>query len=134
MVLAKDEHGIKDAFVIPSETRSEAENIVMQLCAETGADDIKSATLKLLLEGALADGIANACLPAPGILAVLETCDLMDIRPQILGLQDLLEYVDPEHKIQKASPQTLGRWINSDTALDFLEPLTDSWFEDTEET
>ncbi len=134
MVLTKNKHGIKDAFVIPCETRPEAENIVMQLLTETGAGDISSSTLGLLLEGALADGITNGCLPAPGILDVLETCDLLDIRPQMLGLQELLEYVDPEHKVQKASAQTLGRWINSDIALDLLEPLTDSWFEDTEET
>jgi hypothetical protein len=106
----------------------------MHLRTETGAGDISSSTLKLLLEGALADGIVTGCLPAPGILDVLETCKLMDMRPQMLKLQKLMEYVDPERIILDASPQALGRWINSNIALDFLEPLTESWFEDTEET
>lgn len=134
MLLTKDGYGVKDAFVIPCENLEEAESIVMQSRLEGQGADIKASTLRILLEAAIADGVENNCPPAPGILDIMETCDLYNLRPQALSLQDLLEFVDPEHKIQDASPQALGRWINNDIALDFLEPFTDSWFEDSQET
>jgi len=134
MLLTKDGYGVKDAFVIPCQNMEEAQSIVMQSRLEGQGADIRPSTLEILLEAAIADGIENNCLPAPGILDIMETCDLYNLRPQALTLQDLLEFVDPEHKIQDASPQALGRWINNDIALDFLEPFTDSWFEDNQET
>ncbi len=134
MILIKAEYGIKDGFLVPLENNDGAEHMVGQLRAETGADDISADTLRVLLEGALADGLKNGCLPAPGFLDVIEACNLFDLRPQELDLPALLDLADPERKIQAASTQALGRWINDDMALDFLEHLTDSWFEDTGET
>ena len=134
MILIKAGHGVKDSFLVSSETNDDAEHMIMQLRAETGADDISAGTLRVLLEGALADGVANECLPASGFLDVIEVCNFFDLRPQELGLQSLLNLADPDRKIQDASAQALGRWINDDIALERLEPLTDSWFEDTEET
>ena len=90
--------------------------------------------LRVLLEGALADGLGHDHLPAPGFLDVIEACNLFDLRPQKLDLSALLNLADPDRKIQDASAQALGRWINDDIALDYLEPLTVSWFEDTEDT
>lgn len=134
MLLTKDGYGIKDAFVIPCKSKDEAESIVMQSRLEGQGADISASTLEILLEAAIADGVENDCPPAPGILDIMETCDLYDLRAQVLSLQKLLEFVDPERKIQDAVPQALGRWINNDMVLDFLEPLTDSWFEDSQET
>lgn len=134
MILLKTGHGIKDGFLVPPESSDDAAHMVGQLHAETGADDITGGTLRVLLEGALADGLEHGHLPAPGFLDVIEACNLFDLRPQELGLQALLELADPSRKIQDASAQALGRWINDDMALDFLEHLTDSWFEDSEET
>lgn len=134
LVLTKDGYGVKDAFVVPCASRSDTADLVMRSRIEANAAPICPATLKVLLEGALADGVENGCLPAAGILDVMETCRLLDLRPQILTLQRLLELADPEGRIQNASPQSLGRWINHPVALSLLAPLTDSWFEDTEET
>ena len=134
MVLLKAGYGIKDAFLVPPENSEDAEHMVGQLRAETGADDITGDTLRVLLEGALADGLGHDHLPAPGFLDVIEACNLFDLRPQELDLSALLNLADPDRKIQDASAQALGRWINDDIALDYLEPLTDSWFEDTEDT
>lgn len=134
MILLKAGYGIKDSFLVPFETDAEAEHMIGQICAETDADDISRNTFRVLVEGALADGLENGCLPAPGFLDVVEACNLFDLRPQELGLQALLDLADPEQKIQAASAQTLGRWINDDVALERLAHLTESWFEDTEET
>jgi hypothetical protein len=134
MILLKAGYGIKDSFLVPPETSDDAEDMVEHLRAETGADNISGDTLRVLLEGALADGLENGCLPAPGFLDVVETCELFDLRPQELDLGALLRLADPDRKIQDASAQALGRWINDDIALDRLAPLADSWFEDTEET
>jgi hypothetical protein len=134
MLLLKTGYGIKDAFLVPPENNSDANRIIKQLRAETGADDISVDTLRALLEGALADGLEHGHLPAPGFLDVIESSNLFDLRPQELDLQTLLNLADPDRKIQNASAQALGRWINDDIALDNLEPLTDSWFEDNETT
>ncbi len=134
VVLIKAGHGIKDGFLLSPENNDDAERMIGQQRAETGADDISADTLRVLLEGALADGLENGCLPAPGFLDVVEACNLFDLRPQELDLQALLDLADPQRKIQGASAQALGRWVNDDLALDLLEPLADSWFEDTEET
>ncbi len=134
MMLIKAGHGIKDGFLVPPESSDDAEHMIGQLRAETGADDISADTLRVLLEGALADGLEHGHVPAPGFLDVIEACNLFHLRPQELGLQALLDQADPNRKIQDASAQALGRWINDDMALDFLEHLTDSWFEDSEET
>ena len=134
MILIKAGYGIKDSFLVPLDSSDDAEHMTGQLRAETGADDISADTLRVLLEGALADGLANGRLPAPGFLDVVEASNLFDLRPQELGLQALLDLADPNRKIQDASSQALGRWINDDMALDFLEHLTDSWFEDTQDS
>lgn len=127
-------HGVKDAFIVPPDNDRDAEHIIAQLCAETGGDNITGDTLRVLLEGALADGLEHGHLPAPGFLDVIEACNLFDLRPQELGLQALLDLADPTRQVQDASAQALGRWINDDMALDFLEHLTDSWFEDTQDS
>ncbi len=134
MILLKAGYGIKDSFLDSPENSGDAQRTIGQLRAETGADDISADTLRVLLEGALADGLENGCLPAPGFLDVVEACNLCDLRPQGLDLPALLDLADPDRKIQDASAQALGRWVNDDLALDLLEPLMDSWFEDTEET
>ena len=134
MVLIKAGYGVKDAFLMSPEDSEDAAHIVGQLRAETGADNITGDTLRVLLEGALANGLEHGHLPAPGFLDVVEACSLFDLRPQELGLQALLDLTDPDQKIQDATAQALGRWIKDITALNYLEPLTDSWFEDTEET
>lgn len=134
MILIKTGYGIKDGFLVPSETSDEAEHMVGQLRAETGADDISADTFRVLLEGALADGLESGCLPAPGFLDVIEACNLFDLRPQELDLPTLLNLADPDRKVQDASAQALGRWVNDDIALDRMQHLTDSWFEDTQET
>lgn len=134
MILIKTGHGIKDAFIMPPEHSADAEELIEHLCAETGADNISTDTLCLLLEGALADGVDNRCPPAPGFLDIVEACGQYNLHPQELNLERLLDFSDPERKILDASPQALGRWINDDVALTRLRFMTDSWFEDTEET
>ena len=134
MILIKAGHGIKDGFLVPPEASDHAVHMIGHLRAEIGADNISADTLRVLLEGALADGLTYGRLPAPGFLDVVEACNLFDLRPQELGLEELLELADPQRKIQDGSAQTLGRWINDEMALYSLESLTASWFEDTEET
>ena len=134
MILIKTGHGIKDAFIMPPEDSADAEELIEHLRAETGADNISTDTLCLLLEGALADGVNNRCLPAPGFLDIVEACGQYNLHPQELSLESLLDFSDSERKILDASPQALGRWINDDVALSRLRSLTGSWFEDTEET
>ena len=134
MIMIKAGYGIKDAFLTPSEASGDAKQVIAMMREETGADGISNDTMHVLLEGALADGLENGCLPAPGFLDVIEACNLFDLRPQRLDLPALRAFVDPERKIQEASAKDLGRWLKDDIALDSLESLTESWFEDSTKT
>jgi hypothetical protein len=134
MVLTKAGHGIKDAFVIPCQSKREAQSLAMHARQETNGANIDRATAELFLEAALADGIENGSMPAPGFVDVMDICDLHGLRPQKKSLQDLLEFVDPKREIQDATPVKFNRILNNETALDALIPLIDSWFEDTAET
>jgi len=134
MILTKAGQGIKDSFLVSLESREEAEFLIEQLNAETGADDISAATLHVLLEGALADGRKNGQMPAPGFIDVIEACNLLELRPRELDLEALLDLADPNRKIKDATAQAVGRWIKDEFALDLLEDIAGSWFEDTTET
>ena len=134
MILLKAGHGIKDSFIVYPEDGAEAQRLVRERRVDSGANDISSDTLRVLLEGALADGLENGCLPPPEFLDVIEICGLFELRPQELGLPALIDVVDPEQKVRSATEKSLERWINDDEALSRLEHHTRSWFEDTEVT
>ncbi len=134
MLLTKHGYGVKDAFVVPCASQKEAQSFLSRLRDETYGSSVALGTLQIFIESALADGLENEKIPAPGILDVLEICNLQNLRPQIVELSKLLDFVDPEKSIQNATPQALGRWINDEGVLDLLYPLTDCWFEDNAET
>ena len=134
MILLKTGYGVKDNFLIFPEDDFEARQIVGQRRIESGADDISSDTFRVLVEGALADGVKNGCLPPPDFLDVIETCGLFDLRPQELNFPALFDLADPKQKIRSASAQALGRWITDDEVVEVLEYQMSSWFEDTEAT
>ncbi|MFB9981414.1 hypothetical protein ACFSQQ_41295 [Mesorhizobium kowhaii] len=134
MILLKTGYGIKDAFVIRCRSKREATSIVSYTRQEANSVRIDRMTAELLLEAALADGIENEHMPAPGFIDVMEACNLNNLRPQERDLQALLDHVDPQGEIPNATTAKLDRMLNNETALDALVPLIDSWFEDTGET
>jgi len=134
MLLTKTGYGIKDAFVITCRTNREAQNIVMQARQQASGARINRATAELFLEAAMADGLENDCMPAPGFVDVMEICDLHGLRPQKKELLDLLELADADHEIRTAPSAKFKRMLNNEVALDALFPFTDSWFEDSAET
>lgn len=133
-VLTKTGYGIKDAFVLRCRSMREAENIFTQMGLQIDGAEIGMPTLEMLIEAALADGIENGTMPAPGLLDVMENCDLFKLRPQAKSLPELLAFVDATREIRDATPQKLSSWITDDAVLDDLLLLIDSWFEDSTET
>lgn len=131
MILLKAGYGIKDAFIMPP--GDDAEQVIGLLSEQVEVVEITYATLQSLLEGALHDGLDHDCLPAPGILDIIEACHLSALRPQQVNLDTLFDLADPERMIRDGSPQGLGRWINDSVALDCMSHLTESWFEDNRE-
>ena len=71
MIMIKAGYGIKDSFLTPPAASDEAEQTIAELRVEIGADSISGDTLRVLLESALADGLKNGHLPAPGFLDVI---------------------------------------------------------------
>lgn len=108
--------------------------MLVQQEEEADARKINPDILRILLEGALKDGLENDYLPAPGLLDVIETMGLYDIRPQTLSLQALLDFVDPKRQIQDVSNLAIDCWIHNIDAHDQLGDVATSWYEDTAET
>ncbi len=134
LVLLKTGHGIKDAFLIPTQSIREAKYLITHFAKEGGAGEILENTLRVLLEGALADGVESQSLPAPGFLEIIEECNMFDLRPQELELEVLLELVDSQHMVRNASLETRDKWCNDDFTWVRMKNITASWFEDTKET
>ena len=112
LILVKTGHGIRDAFTVTCASAKEAERMVGQLCAGSGAQAVCADTLRVLLEGALADGRTNGRLPAPGFLDVIEACGLFDLRPRELDVAALFDLADPERRVSRGAcphPWTLDQ-------------------------
>ena len=99
-------------------SKREANSIVSYTRQEANSLRIDRMTAELLLEAALADGMDNGYMPAPGFIDVMEACDLNGLRPQQRDLQALLDYADPQREVQNATPVKLDLMLNDDKALD----------------
>ncbi len=133
MIMTKTGQGVKDAFVISDISTKEADELMVTMRRETNGSSIEPATLTMLLEAALADGVEQGRLPAPGILDVMELTGLLDLRPQARSAEALLQFIDPDQRISGATLQKRARWSKSEAGLEGLAPFGASWFEDSTE-
>ena len=134
VALLKEGHGIKDAFVLNSEQQSAMKHVIEVMKGPSGGDRVHQNVARIFLEGAVADGLKAGNLPAAGFLDFLEATGLYDLRPQTLGEDALMDLIDTDGRIRRASDQELHRWLWDARARDQLGALAASWFVDTGET
>lgn len=125
MMMLKQGHGVKDAFIVPCSSASEQKRILGEVTGEINAIEIASWYLPLALGSALAEGV----LPAPGLIDVTEVLGLSDIRPQQFSIDEVLAEADTHGMLGKTSPQRLTRLGNMCVDAMYHHPMTELWFE-----
>lgn len=91
MVLIKQGHGVKDAYVMSDLSASGRKAMLEQMRADLRAYEVGLEDFKLALSMAIDDGLAHGLPPAPGLIEVSDLCGLGAVRPQACDLDAVLE-------------------------------------------
>jgi yecA family protein len=132
MLLIKQDHGVKDAYVVPCSSAGEQRRLLAGIENETGALEVTSDYTGTALAAALADGLANGMPPAAGLVEVARLCGFTDVRPEVITTEQLVQDSDPEGRIRAKSPQARGRLINESEFWRDRFAIIESWFEESD--
>lgn len=132
MVLLKQRHGVKDAFIIPRSSSRDLKQFLEQVLEETDALKVPPAWLEQTLAMALAEGLEAGRPPAVGLIEIARLCGLSDLRPQAQATADLLEEPAARLEIAALSPQARGRLIARSGRWPRRHSIVDSWFEESD--
>jgi hypothetical protein len=128
MLLLKQGHGVKDAFVVPCRSASDQKKLMKQLVDETGALPVPFAYLAEALSMALGEHLP----PAPGLVDVAALCGLTELRPRLAETEDLLEGLGAQARLAAMSAQKRGRLINESEDWWDRQEIVRSWFEESD--
>ena len=132
MLLIKQDHGVKDAYVVPCSSASEQRRILADIEDDADAQIVTQGYVSTALAVALADGLAHDLPPAASLVEIARICGLSDLRPEARTTDQLLQSLDQEDRIKVKSPQARGRLINeSANSLDRFA-IVESWFEESD--
>jgi len=133
MVLTKQGHGVKDAYVIPCPSARDQNMIITQLTDETAAQPVTPAYLAEALSMALGDGLAHGLPPAPGLIDVAALCGLTELRPRQIETEALLAGLASHARVSALSPQKRGRLIKASADWWERHEIVRYWFEDSDD-
>jgi Uncharacterised protein family (UPF0149) len=132
MLLIKQGHGVKDAYVVPCSSAGEQRRLLAGIEEETGAIKVTPEYVHVALAAALADGLAHGMPPAAGLVEIARICGFANLRPEAKTTDDLLQDIDPETRIRAKSPQARGRLINESEFWRDRFAIIESWFEESD--
>ena len=127
-ILIKQGHGVRDAWVAHSLSRSEIEDMLDHIECEMPVHETTAEDTALLLSSAMADGPASS--PPPfGLVQAITLIGLSDVESKFISVDDLvasmLSDVDAaltDAKAVERAVRASGRWLATN-------PQLDSWFE-----
>lgn len=132
MLLIKQDHGVKDAYVVPCSSAGEQRRLLAGIEEETGALEVTPDYTGTALAAALADGLAHGMPPAAGLVEIARICGFTDVRPEVITTEQLVQDIDPEGGIRSKSPQARGRLINESEFWRDRFAIIESWFEESD--
>lgn len=132
MLLLKQGHGVKDAYVVPCASATEQRSLLKQLEVETGAVKVPLAWLERAVAGALAEGLARGNPPAPGLIEVAGLCGLGNLRPEPATTGDLIARLAAAPRIAALSAQARGKLVNASEGWWERHHIVQSWFEESD--
>ncbi len=134
MVLLKQGHGVRDAYLVPCSSATEQKQRLGFVEREMDAFEVEPGFLSTALAAALAENAARDEPPAHGLLDVVEICGIDRLVPRTMSVQDWLGEIDPEGALTGLSKQHFGRMVNAGADWPARHRLLTSWFEDGPET
>ena len=127
-LLFKQGQGVKDAYVIPSSSRSEQEQQIAEISHHIPVEEVDVAYLGPALTAALGDGLVAGHPPAPGLIEVAPMLGQGEAVPGDAGAADYLAAADPAGEVAAMSAAQIGRKIGASRDWGDLFDITDSWF------
>ncbi len=132
VVLLKQGFGVKDAFTLPCNSATEQRQMIGQIAQQAAAVEVTEDYAFTALAWALADGQSNGAMPAAGLLDVVETAGLGELRPQAADVADIVSVADPEGEVANLSVRSRGSLIVASGHWPDHYAISDSWFEDSD--
>ncbi|MDT8858239.1 UPF0149 family protein [Paracoccaceae bacterium Fryx2] len=132
MLLLKQEHGIKDAYLLPCNSATEQKALIQRITQETGAVKVSITWLERSLHIALADGASAGLPPAPGLIEVAELCGFEKLRPEAVTTDGLISALPEAERIRRMSAQARGKLINASEEWWDHHKIIQSWFEESD--
>ena len=132
MLLVKQNHGIKDAYTIPCKSAREQKALIQRVDEETGAVSLPASWIEPALSAALADGLAGALPPAPGLIEVVELCGLEQLRPEAVSTETLVNALPAAARLRDLSAQARGKLIKASDEWWDRHEIVHSWFEESD--
>ncbi len=130
MLMFKRAQGIKDCFIIPNASPRDVTQLMTGMGGQMPMMVVKQAALAPLLQMALRDGLDHNVLPAPGFVDVAQALPTLDLAPQPLHIEALMEVLDTDGSLRALSAEARQQTMR--TYLPLLDdvPILGSWFEE----
>jgi hypothetical protein len=128
LILIKQGHGVRDAWVARSLSRPEIDDMLDHIASEMSVYETTAEDTALILSSALADSPAGS-LPPFGLVQAITLIGLSDVASKFVSVDDLVSSMlsDADAKVTDAKAveravRGSGRWLATN-------PQLDSWFE-----
>lgn len=133
VVLLKQGFGIKDAYVIPCESASEQRRLIDMIASQVETRDVPVSYIANAIGLGLSDGLQNGHPPAAGLVSVVQSLGLAELRPAPASISDIVALADAEGLLREMSAQARGRLINASADWELQFPMiSESWYEDSD--
>lgn len=133
MVLVKQDHGVKDAYIIDCSSARDQAALAERFVGETAASPVTQGYFETALRAALGDGLRHQSLPAPCLIDVITLCGLSELTPNEADMRSMLEATAACARItglpareRRRLLMASRRWAESHAALG-------SWFDTHDE-
>ncbi len=133
MLLLKQGHGIKDAYLVPCDSAKEQEALRTQIASELEPYAVSASYCADALSLGLGDGIMHAMAPAPGTIEVALGCGFDALRPLELDAREYLASLGVGQEVAGCSAQKRGRLINKSKTWPLDYRVVETWFEDSDD-
>lgn len=129
MVLLKQDHGVKDAYMIDCSSARDQAALAERFVDETAASPVSPGYLEAALRAALGDGFRNQRLPAPGLIDVAALCGLAELTPGEADPYGLLKATAAHARITGLPARDRRRLLAASRHWPQTHPALDSWFD-----
>ncbi len=130
MLLMKQGHGVKDAFFLPCSGAAEQKRILTGIAREMDGIDVDAGFVPAAVARALGDGAAAGCLPAPGLVDVIEIWGEVGFTPSPSDPATIIAAIDIDGVVRALSPLDIAKLTGASRQWRDRRHLSASWFED----